>query len=73
VKYVGFSPLEPIQCATKPGAEILGWGHEMGTLEAGKLADLRVLQEWARFLAVMQGGILKAGQPAHAPMPRYAA
>src|SRR5262249_32079672 len=34
VNYVGFSPLETIRCATKTGAEILGRGHELGTLEA---------------------------------------
>ena len=37
VKYVGFSPLETIRCATKTGAEIMGRGDEFGTLEAGKL------------------------------------
>ena len=43
VKYVGFSPLETITCATKTGAEILGRGDEIGTLEAGKLADVLVV------------------------------
>lgn len=73
VKYVGFSPLETIQCATKTGAEILGRGHEIGTLEVGKLADVLVvdgdvaanialLERRERFLAVMQGGVIKAGQ-----------
>jgi imidazolonepropionase-like amidohydrolase len=73
VKYVGFSPLETIMCATKTGAEILGRGHELGTLEAGKLADvlvvdsdvladISVLEDRRRFIAVMQGGIVKAGQ-----------
>lgn len=73
VKHVGFSPLETIRCATKTGAEILGRGHELGTLEAGKLADvlvvdgdvvadIRILEERKRFIAVMQGGIIKAGQ-----------
>jgi imidazolonepropionase-like amidohydrolase len=73
VKYVGFTPLETITCATKTGAEILGRGHELGTLEPGKLADILVvdgdvvrdisiLEDRARFVAVMQGGIIKAGQ-----------
>src|SRR4051812_25551230 len=73
VKYVGFSPLETIKCATKTGAEILGRGHELGTLEPGKLADvlvvagdvladITVLEDRSRFLAVMQGGVIKAGQ-----------
>ena len=72
VKHVGFSPLETITCATKTGAEILGRGHEIGTLEAGKLgdvlvvdgdvlADISLLEDRGRFLAVMQGGVVKAG------------
>ena len=77
VRYVGFSPLETIRCATKTGAEILGRGHEIGTLEAGKLADvlvvdgdvladIGVLEDRSRFLAVMQGGLIKAGRLAGA-------
>jgi imidazolonepropionase-like amidohydrolase len=73
VEYVGFSPLETITCATKTGAEILGRGDEIGTLEPGKLADalvvdgdvladISVLEDRSRFLAVMQGGVLKAGR-----------
>jgi len=73
VKYVGFTPLETITCATKTGAEILGRGDELGTLERGKLADVLVvdgdvlgdigiLQDRSRFIAVMQGGVIKAGQ-----------
>jgi len=73
VEYVGCTPLETIRCATKTGAEILGRGHELGTLEAGKLADvlvvdgdvagnIRILQDRSKFIAVMQSGIIKAGQ-----------
>lgn len=73
VDYVGFSPLEAITSATKTGAEILGRGHELGTVEGGKLADLLVvdgdvlgdvsiLQDRSRFVAVLQGGIVKAGR-----------
>jgi imidazolonepropionase-like amidohydrolase len=73
VNYVGFTPLETIKCATKTGAEILGRGHEIGTLEAGKLADVLIvdgdvaadialLEKRDRFIAVMQGGVVKAGQ-----------
>jgi imidazolonepropionase-like amidohydrolase len=72
VKYVGFSPLETITCATKTGAEIMGRAGELGTLERGKLADVlvvdgdvladvTVLEDRARLLAVLQGGVLKAG------------
>src|SRR5688572_6893988 len=73
VKYVGFSPLDTIKCATKTGAEIMGRDKEIGTLEAGKLgdvlvvdgdimADISVLEDRSRFIVVIQGGIAKAGQ-----------
>jgi len=73
VQYVGFSPLETITCATRTGAEIVGRGDEFGTLEAGKLgdvlivdgdvlADIAILEDRSRLLAVLQGGVLKAGK-----------
>jgi imidazolonepropionase-like amidohydrolase len=73
VKEVGFSPLETLRCATKTGAEILGRGKDLGTLEAGKLADvlvvdgdpvqdISILENRSKFIAVLQGGIVKAGQ-----------
>ncbi len=72
VKHVGLTPLEVLTCATKTGAEIMGRGDEFGTLEAGKLADvlvvdgdvlanIEILEDRSRFLAVMQGGMVKAG------------
>ena len=77
--YVGFTPLETITCATKTGAEILGRGEEVGTLEIGKLADLlivdgdviddiSILQDRTRFIAVIQGGAVKAGQVVGKPL-----
>lgn len=71
-KEVGFTPLETITCATKTGAEIMGRGDEFGTLETGKLGDVLVvdgdvledislLENRDKFLAVMQGGVVKAG------------
>ncbi|HEV7402916.1 MAG TPA: amidohydrolase family protein [Chthoniobacteraceae bacterium] len=79
VNDVGLTPLEVITCATKTGAEIMGRGDEFGTLEKGKLADvlvvdgdpladIAVLEDRKRFLAVMQGGIVKAGRLA-TPFP----
>ena len=70
---VGFPPLDTLRCATKTGAEILGREKELGTLQAGKLADvlvvdgdpikvIRILEDRSRFTAVMQGGIVKAGR-----------
>ncbi|MEZ6060875.1 MAG: amidohydrolase family protein [Planctomycetaceae bacterium] len=73
VNDVGFTPLETIMCATKTGAEIMGRGDEFGTLEPGKLADVLVvdgdvladislLEDRDRIIAVLQGGITKAGR-----------
>lgn len=67
VNYVGLDPLQVITCATKTGAEILDRGDELGTLEAGKLADILVvdgdvvsniglLQDRTKFIVVMQHG-----------------
>jgi imidazolonepropionase-like amidohydrolase len=75
VKHVGFTPLEVLKCATKTGAEIMGRSNDFGTLEAGKLADvlvvdgdvladISILEDRSRFVAVMQGGVVKAGQAA---------
>jgi imidazolonepropionase-like amidohydrolase len=72
VDYVGLTPLQAITCATKTGAEIMGSGDLFGTVEAGKLADLllvdgdvladiKLLEDRSRFLAVMQGGVIRAG------------
>ena len=73
VKHVGFSAADTIRCATRIGAEIMGQQDQFGTLEVGKLADVLVvdgdvlsdialLEDRARFVAVLQGGVLKAGQ-----------
>jgi imidazolonepropionase-like amidohydrolase len=80
VNYVGFTPLQTITCATKHGAEIMGRDREFGTLEAGKLADvliidgdvladIRLLEDRAKFIAVMQGGVVKAGRLAAGSPP----
>jgi len=84
VKHVGLSPLQVLTCATRTGAEIMGRAQEFGTLEAGKFADLLVvdgdvlanmalLEDRSRFLAVMQGGVVKAGTLAKSrPSPAVA-
>ncbi|WP_395732101.1 amidohydrolase family protein [Prosthecobacter sp.] len=72
VNYVGFSPLDTIKCATLGGAKMMGRDKEIGTLEAGKLADvlvvkgdvlkdISILENRYNLLAVMQGGVVKAG------------
>jgi imidazolonepropionase-like amidohydrolase len=73
VREVGFTALDTLRCATLNGAKILGRSHELGTLESGKLADIlvvdgdvvndiQILEDRQRILAVLQGGILKAGR-----------
>ena len=74
-KDVGFSAIDTIKCATKTGAEILGRDEELGTLEAGKLADvlvvdgdvlsdISILEDPSNFIAVMQGGNVRSGRQA---------
>ena len=82
VDYVGFSAVDTIKCATKTGAEIMGREEEFGTIEAGKLADVLVvdadlesdmaaLETPENFIAVIQGGVVKAGRlAAHQPAIR---
>jgi imidazolonepropionase-like amidohydrolase len=36
----GMTPMQAIRTATSGAAELLGWGDRLGTIEAGKLADL---------------------------------
>jgi imidazolonepropionase-like amidohydrolase len=79
VNYVGLKPLEVIRCATLNGAQIMGRSDEFGTLEVGKLGDILVvdgdvvgnialLEDRKNFIAVMQGGIVKAGRLTHPPL-----
>jgi imidazolonepropionase-like amidohydrolase len=67
VDLVGMSSMEALIAATKWGGEIMGLGHELGMIKPGYLADLllvdgdpvaniRVLQERDRILAVMKDG-----------------
>jgi imidazolonepropionase-like amidohydrolase len=63
----GLTPMEAIVANTKTCAEVMGWADRLGTLEAGKLADLivvdgdpladiSVLQRSERIVLVMRGG-----------------
>lgn len=65
----GFSPMEAIVCATHNNAEMLGLLNDIGTVEAGKLADLilvdrnplnniRVFENVDAISMVMRSGII---------------
>ncbi|MEN9673595.1 MAG: hypothetical protein RL553_1860 [Planctomycetota bacterium] len=73
VKYVGLDTHTVLQCATRTGAEIMGLEKEIGTVEVGKLADIlivdgdvlkdiSILENKSKFVAVIQGGVIKAGR-----------
>jgi len=64
---LGMSPMEVLMATTKVAAECLGWEEDLGTLEAGKLADvvisrtnplddLRSLEDNNNIALVMKGG-----------------
>jgi imidazolonepropionase-like amidohydrolase len=68
VKYFGFTPMEALLAATKYGGEIMMRGKELGQVKEGFLADLllvdgdplanlAVLQDPAKILAVMKDGV----------------
>ncbi len=73
VNYVGLNSHTVLQCATRTGAEIMGLENEIGTVEEGKLADIlivdvdvlkdiSILENKSKFVAVIQGGVIKAGR-----------
>ena len=61
---LGESAMAAIVAATRTSAEIMGWSDRVGTIEAGKLADLiavagdplRDITELERVTFVMKGG-----------------
>src|SRR5438552_13471970 len=63
---LGQSPMAAILSATKTAAEIMGWSDRIGTLEAGKFADLiavpgdplRDITALERVAFVMKGGMV---------------
>ena len=60
----GMTPMQAIQAGTRVAAELLEWEDRVGTLEAGKLADITAvsgdpledLSELERVIFVMKGG-----------------
>jgi imidazolonepropionase-like amidohydrolase len=72
VDVVGIPALDVLRWATRHGAELMGRGHDLGTIEPGKLADLLVvdgdpsaeigvLSDPTRLEAVIKGGHLVSG------------
>jgi imidazolonepropionase-like amidohydrolase len=41
---IGMTPMEAIVATTKLAAECLGWQDEVGTIQAGKLADVIIVK-----------------------------
>src|SRR6267142_6467222 len=60
----GMTPMQAIRAGTSVPAELLGWGDKVGTIEAGKWADivavsgdpLKDITELQRVVFVMKGG-----------------
>jgi imidazolonepropionase-like amidohydrolase len=85
VDLMGFTPLEAIVAATAWGGALMGKGEELGQIRTGWLADLllvdgdpladiAILQDRARLLAIMKDGAFhKAPPPALAGRRRAAA
>ena len=67
VKYLGFTPMEAIRCATLYGGQVMMHGNDLGAIKEGYLADLllvdgdplanlAILRDPKRILAVMKDG-----------------
>ena len=57
VRYCGFTPLEAITAATRDNALAVGLQNEVGVLEAGRLADVIIVQaDPLADIRVLQGG-----------------
>lgn len=68
VKYLGFTPMEAIRCATLYGGQVMMRPDELGVIKEGYLADLllvdgdplanlSILRDPKRILAVMKDGV----------------
>jgi imidazolonepropionase-like amidohydrolase len=44
VDYGGFSPMAAIEAGTRVSARVMGLENKLGTIEAGKLADIVLVQ-----------------------------
>ncbi|MBK8741781.1 MAG: amidohydrolase family protein [Betaproteobacteria bacterium] len=85
VELLGYTPMEAIVGATQWGGEIMGMGDELGLVRNGyladlllvdgdPLADLTILEDRNRLLAIMKGGVFhKPPAPTGAARPRDSA
>ena len=75
VEWGGMAPLDAITCGTLNGAKLLGWESTLGTLAAGKLADLVAvsgdptadIHALEKPVFVMKNGVIHKGQGAVSP------
>jgi len=69
VKYFGYSTNEALRCATVVGAQLMGYGGELGEIKEGYLADLllvdgdplkdvAIMQKPSNFSMIMKDGIM---------------
>ena len=73
----GMTPMQAIQSATTSGADLLGWSDRVGSIQAGRYADLvavdgdplRDITELERVKFVMKGGVVYKGAGNAAPLP----
>jgi imidazolonepropionase-like amidohydrolase len=83
VDMIGMSPMEAIMAATRYGGQIMGMGEELGQIKPGFLADMllvdgdplanvRILQEKNRLLAIMKDGKFYKEPPLHPQRQRIA-
>ena len=74
IKYLGFSPMEAIRCTTLYGGQIMMKPKELGVIKAGCLADIllidgdplaniAILRDAKRSLAVMKDGVFAKAPP----------
>jgi len=77
IKHLGFTPLEAIRSCTLYGGQVMMRPHELGLVKEGYLADLLlldgdplaqigILRDPKRILAVMKDGVFAKAPPMHA-------
>ena len=72
----GMTPMQAILSATQSGADLLGWSDRVGSVQAGRFADLvavdgdplKDISELERVRFVMKGGVVYKGAPP-TPLP----